>query len=187
TPQASQAARGDGRSGAAERPAPPSQAAGGGRRAQGGGARRPTREVIVSDGTGSFRVRVPNERPEGEGEGEGGGVATAGPGRGREGEGRAAGAAGRGRRRARGGGAQGAGAPDLRMSWTQFASLYGEEELRREREAYLEQRRSRARGESRQQRWERFRAAIENYDVHVRPGNQTALNTRADPFAAYIA
>ncbi|MCZ7682507.1 MAG: hypothetical protein M5U28_28415 [Sandaracinaceae bacterium] len=73
------------------------------------------------------------------------------------------------------------------MSWTQFASLYGEEELRREREAYLEQRRSRTRGESHQRRWERFRAAIEHYDVQARPGNQTALNTRADPFAAYIA
>ncbi|HEY8428903.1 MAG TPA: hypothetical protein VIL20_11035 [Sandaracinaceae bacterium] len=186
TPQASQAARGDERAGSAPGASPPSHAAGGGRRTQGGAARS-EREVIVSDGTGTFRVRVPNPRPEGEGEGEGGDVASIGPGRGHAGEGRAAGAAGRGRHHAQGGGAAGAGAPDLRMSWTQFASLYGEEELRRQREAYLEQRRSRTRGSSHQQRWERFRAALEHYDVSVRPGNQTALNTRADPFAAYIA
>jgi hypothetical protein len=85
------------------------------------------------------------------------------------------------------GAAPGRGAPDLRVSWTDFASLYGEEELRREREAWLEQRRSRSRGTNHEQRWQQFRAAIENYTPQVRPGNQTALNTRADPFAAYLA
>lgn len=187
TPQVSEAARGDAREGATERGGRPAEAAGGGRQARGGGEVE-MREVVVSDGVGTFRVRVPNSRPAGEGEGEGGGLAVAGRGRGSEGEGARAGRAGRSGRRARGGGgAAGDGAPDLRMSWTQFSSLYGEEELRREREAYLEQRRSRTRGESHQRRWERFRAAIEHYDVQARPGNQTALNTRADPFAAYIA
>lgn len=187
TPSAAEAAVGEGRAGAAEEaPSRPRQAAGGGRQARGGGEQA-TQEIIVQDGTGSFRIRMPIDRPAGEGEGDGGGRAVAGEGRGREGEGLAAGAAGAGRRRARGGGASGSGAPDLRVSWSQFASLYGEEELRREREIWLEQRRSRARGQSHQQRWEQFRAAIENYTAQVRPGNQTALNTRADPFAAYLA
>jgi TonB C terminal len=33
----------------------------------------------------------------------------------------------------------------------------------------------------------RVRAAVENFIPEVKPGNQTALNTRAAPFAAYIA
>ena len=33
----------------------------------------------------------------------------------------------------------------------------------------------------------RVQAALENFIPEVRPGNQTALNTRAAPFAAYIA
>ena len=185
-PSVAEAARGGARNGASQDPGAPRTANGGGRRAHGGGA-IPTREVIVSDGSGSFTVRVPVERPEGEGAGEGGGPLVAGLGRGRQGEGRASGRAGRGARRGRGGGARGRGAPNLRLSWSQFSSVYGEEELRLQREAYLEQRRSRQRGASRAERWRRFRAAIENYDVRVRPGNQTALNTRADPFAAFIA
>jgi TonB family protein len=38
-----------------------------------------------------------------------------------------------------------------------------------------------------QQRLARVRAAVENFIPEVQPGNQTALNTRAAPFAAYIA
>lgn len=38
-----------------------------------------------------------------------------------------------------------------------------------------------------QQRLARVRAALENFIPEVRPGNTTALNTRAAPFAAYIA
>ena len=32
-----------------------------------------------------------------------------------------------------------------------------------------------------------MRAALENFIPEVKPGNQTALNTRAAPFAAFIA
>ena len=32
-----------------------------------------------------------------------------------------------------------------------------------------------------------MQAALENFIPEVKPGNQTALNTRAAPFAAYIA
>jgi len=38
-----------------------------------------------------------------------------------------------------------------------------------------------------QQRTARVKAALENFIPEVKPGNQTALNTRAAPFAAYIA
>lgn len=37
------------------------------------------------------------------------------------------------------------------------------------------------------QRWKRIQAALENYVPEVREGNQTALKTRAHPYAAYIA
>ncbi len=36
-------------------------------------------------------------------------------------------------------------------------------------------------------KWKRVRAALENYIPEVQPGNQTALSTRANPFAIYIA
>lgn len=188
TPAVAEAARGDGRRGASEGDGRPQEAAGGGRTARGGGESVPTREVVVSDGLGTWRMRVPDpDAVAGEGEGEGGGPAVAGRGTGTEGEGSGAGRAGRSRRRARGGSAGGRGAPNLRMSWTQFASVYGEEELERERELRLEQRRSESRGAARQRHWQQFRAAMEHHDVRVRPGNQTALNARMDPFATYIA
>ncbi len=186
TPSVSEAAPGDGRRGGAEEAAPPRRAAGGGARTRGGGEASGMTEIVVNDGNGSFTVRV-RRRPEGEGDGDEGGERLAGRGAADEGEGRAAGRAGRGRRRARGGSARGRGTPNLRLSWTDFASIYGEDELERERDLAIAQRRSRTRGASRQETWRRFRAAIENYDVRVRPGNQTALNTRADPFASYIA
>jgi TonB family protein len=36
-------------------------------------------------------------------------------------------------------------------------------------------------------KWQAVRAALENFVPEVKPGNQTALGTRADPFAVYIA
>ncbi len=84
-----------------------------------------------------------------------------------------------------GSGAPGKGA-DLRLSWSQFEDTFGAEELRQQREAYLQQRRSRTRGGG-GRRWRRFRAAIENFVPNVRPGNQTALNAAASPFADFIA
>jgi hypothetical protein len=157
----------------------------GGARRSGGGER--TRLIEVNDGQGSFTVAV-RERPEGEGEGEGGGAAVAGVGHGERGRGRRAGQAGRGRvgERGRGRGTGHTG-PDLRVSWTQFEEVYTEDQLREEREHYLEERQSRLRGSNRQQNWTRFRAAIENFTPNVRPGNQTALNAAASPFASYLA
>jgi hypothetical protein len=83
--------------------------------------------------------------------------------------------------------AQAAAAPNLRLSWSQFEDAIGADELLAEREAYVAQRKSQAAGQSRQQSWRKFRAAIENFVPNVAPGNQTALNTAASPFAAYLA
>ncbi len=38
-----------------------------------------------------------------------------------------------------------------------------------------------------ERKWQAVRAALENFVPEVKPGNQTALGTRADPFAVYIA
>lgn len=77
----------------------------------------------------------------------------------------------------------------LNLSWSQFEQAFGSEELAQQRQAYLEQRRSRAAGNGgeRQRMWKEFRAAIENYVPDVQPGTQTALNAAADPFAQYLA
>ena len=63
----------------------------------------------------------------------------------------------------------------------------GEEELAQERQARLEERRSRARGAGHRARFEQFRAALENYVSEVRPGNQTALDAAASPFATFLS
>ncbi|UJR80677.1 TonB C-terminal domain-containing protein [Sandaracinus amylolyticus] len=162
----------------------------GGARAMGGGAPVEQETVTISDGFGTFTITRPRPttRPEGSGEGEAGGARREGRGRGESGEGLAVGRPGRTRGGARRGGATGVrGGPGSPLSWSQFESIYGEEELRRQREARLEERRSRSRGASREQRWQEFRAAIENYVSEVRPGNQTALDAAASPFATFLS
>ncbi|MBN1656350.1 MAG: TonB family protein [Deltaproteobacteria bacterium] len=75
---------------------------------------------------------------------------------------------------------------NLNLSWSQFEDTFGDKELKQERESYLQQRRSKSRGGS-NKRWREFRAAIENFVSNVKPGNQTALNAAASPFAEYIS
>lgn len=151
-----------------------------------GGGQPPGRDVLVTDRFGSFVMRVPEPTPEGTSPGSGGGTHVEGPGQGARGDGRLAGRAGE-----RGGGAERAqgtrGGSELGLSYSDFESVFGEEELRREREARLEERRSRSRGRSREREWQAFRAAIENYTPEVRPGNQTALNAAASPFATFLS
>ncbi|AKF06717.1 TonB C-terminal domain-containing protein [Sandaracinus amylolyticus] len=162
----------------------------GGARAMGGGAPVEQETITVSDGFGSFTITRPRAttRPEGSGEGEAGGARREGRGRGEAGEGLAIGRSGRTRGGARRGGETGVrGGPGSPLSWSQFESIYGEEELRRQREARLEERRSRSRGASRERRWQEFRAAIENFVSEVRPGNQTALDAAASPFATFLS
>lgn len=62
----------------------------------------------------------------------------------------------------------------------------GAEQLRRERIADGERRRSKHRGSWKAVGLERWRSAIENYVASVQPGNQTRLNTAHAPFAAYL-
>jgi len=71
--------------------------------------------------------------------------------------------------------------------WSALEGIVGREALEEEREVHAAQQRSRTRGAAREQRWREFRAAIENFTPTVRPGNQTALNAAASPFAAYLA
>lgn len=63
----------------------------------------------------------------------------------------------------------------------------GEDTLKRERLADGERRRSEHAGHWHPIGIERWRSAIENYVPSVKPGNQTALNTAAVPFATYLA
>lgn len=141
------------------------------RRANAGGSEE-METIVVSDGIGTFTITRPRRSAEGSGGGEAGGERRAG----------------REERRASGGGAGGAG-PNLQIGWSQFEAVMGEEQLEREREEYARARLSQQRGRSaeRQRRWRQFRTAIENYVASVQPGNQTALNTAASPFASFLA
>lgn len=156
----------------------------GGARSAGGG--EPT-HTVVHDPFGSFVLVAPSSRPLGSGPGQGGGAAQVGHGQGEAGAERRAGASGGASgQRGRGRGAGDTGV-DLRVSWSAFEQTYTPEQLLAERERYVAERRSRARGGAREQRWREFRSAIENYVPNVRPGNQTALNAAASPFADYLA
>ena len=127
--------------------------------------------LVVQDAAGTFVIR---KRPRGAGEGDDGGKLKPGT--------------PSSERTTRASSQQRPGTqPNLRLSWSQFEDTFGEEDLREQRQAYLAQRRSRAQGQNRQQMWKKFRAAIENFVPNVRPGTQTALNTAASPFAAYLA
>jgi TonB family protein len=128
--------------------------------------------IVVHDGSGSFTIR---RTPAGRGPGEKGGDEQAGmPSNQRSDR--------EGSREQNGRGT------NLRVTWSQFESTFGEDQLREQRETYLAQRRSQARGgQERKQMWRKFRAAIENFVPNVQPGEQTALNTAASPFAAYLA
>ena len=73
--------------------------------------------------------------------------------------------------------------PNIKVSWRAFEQTFGAEQLAQDRMP----REAKRRGAGREKKWNEFRAAIENYVVGVKPGNTTALNAAADPFAAYLA
>lgn len=77
--------------------------------------------------------------------------------------------------------------PGGKIAWSQFEAAVGADELEQDRRAYLAEQKSSQRGISREKSWNEFRAAIENYVPGVKPGNTTALNAAASPFATYIA
>jgi outer membrane biosynthesis protein TonB len=74
---------------------------------------------------------------------------------------------------------------DTRLPEDAYERIVGEDRVREEQEL------GRRRMSQRQGSWERrqqaLRASLENFTPEVRPGNQTALATRAEPFALYIA
>jgi hypothetical protein len=74
----------------------------------------------------------------------------------------------------------------LNLTPNMAAEAIGSDELSRLKRADGERRRSQHRGSWRTPGLERYRSAIENYVAAVKPGNQTALNTAAVPFASYL-
>lgn len=85
-------------------------------------------------------------------------------------------------------GASGTTSGGINLNLTPGAAIaaIGRDALGRERVADGERRRSRHRGSWRTPGIEKWRAAIENYNSTVKPGNQTALNTARVPFATYL-
>jgi hypothetical protein len=69
---------------------------------------------------------------------------------------------------------------------TGVADAIGHEHLEHEREQARNARLSRHRGAFSGMDFQAYRAAIENYDPSVKPGNQTSLNAARVPFARYI-
>ncbi len=78
------------------------------------------------------------------------------------------------------------GGMNLNLTPQAAVSAIGKDTLKRERLADGERRRSQHAGHWRPVGIERWRSAIENYVPSVKPGNQTALNTAAVPFASYL-
>ncbi len=72
----------------------------------------------------------------------------------------------------------------LRLTGQDYEYIFGADAEAERRLAQQERSRRVGRHEK---RWGRIQSALENFIPEVRPGNQTALNTRAAPFAAYIA
>lgn len=72
----------------------------------------------------------------------------------------------------------------LQLTGTDYEYLFGADAEAERRIAQTT--RSKKQGRF-QQRLGRLQSALENFIPEVQPGNQTALNTRAAPFAAYIA
>ena len=84
------------------------------------------------------------------------------------------------------GGSPGPGQVNLNLSTKGVVAVVGSEQLRKERDADGERRKSEHRGSWTASNFERWKNAIENYVSSVKPGNQTALNTAAVPFASYL-
>lgn len=84
-------------------------------------------------------------------------------------------------------GARGApGGLNLNVDLAQVEAAVGDKQLRAERAADGESRKSKHRGSFDPGKFERWRAAIENYEPSVKLGNQTSLNAARVPFATYI-
>jgi len=78
------------------------------------------------------------------------------------------------------------GGINLNLSFNQAQAVVGKEQLDKDRKADSLRLRSKHRGSWAMVGLSRWKSAIENYVPHVKPGNQTALNTRASAFANYL-
>ncbi|WP_441287123.1 hypothetical protein ACSRUE_33340 [Sorangium sp. KYC3313] len=77
--------------------------------------------------------------------------------------------------------------PNLNLDMAGVQAAVGNEKLRAERASDGASRKSAHRGSwETTDKWKKWRAAIENYDPSVKPGNQTSLNAARVPFATYI-
>jgi TonB family protein len=84
------------------------------------------------------------------------------------------------------GGSTGPGGVNLNLNQSGVVASVGMDQLRKEREADGERRKSQHRGSFTASNFERWKSAIENYVSSVKPGNQTSLNTARVPFATYL-
>ena len=84
------------------------------------------------------------------------------------------------------GGTPGPGQVNINLTTQGVVAVVGSDQLRKEREADGERRKSEHRGSWTASNFERWKNAIENYVSSVKPGNQTALNTASVPFASYL-
>jgi len=78
------------------------------------------------------------------------------------------------------------GGVNLNLSYNQAQAVVGKEQLEKDRKADSLRLRTKHRGSWAMVGLARWKSAIENYVPHVKPGNRTALNTRAVPFANYL-
>ena len=78
------------------------------------------------------------------------------------------------------------GGINLNLSYAQAQTVVGKEQLDLDRKTDSMRLRSKHRGSWAMVGLNRWKSAIENYVPHVKPGNQTALNTRASAFANYL-
>lgn len=126
-----------------------------------------TETVTIDDGFGTFSVTRPRVADSG---GAGGGDPRI------RGEGG----------RARGGHGT---TPRLGVGFAAFEQIYGTDRLAEERRAVRAAREAAASSgaERREERWQQYRFAAENFLPAIRPGNQTALNAAASPFATFLA
>jgi hypothetical protein len=84
------------------------------------------------------------------------------------------------------GGAGMPGGPQINLDMPGVERAVGNEQLKKERAADGAARLAHHRGQGPKNKFEKFRAAIENYEPSVELGNTTALNAARVPFATYL-
>jgi hypothetical protein len=78
------------------------------------------------------------------------------------------------------------GGLNINLTMAGLETAVGQDKLKQERAADGEARRAKHRGANGEKDKLDWRAAVENYEPSVKPGNQTSLNTAASPFGTYL-